>query len=120
MATKNEDRPTREQELRDELELAWGIIANAGGGDWKTQTEVWQDAAKRWRDRYHVILDLPPSDAATEAAREMQARVLKACDDVADDYRSVHGVEDARIVAHVIADTKLRIQALPLSTPVPK
>ena len=33
------------------LDLAWGIIANAGGGDWATQTAEWKDAAERWRDR---------------------------------------------------------------------
>jgi hypothetical protein len=35
----------------DELEAAWGIIANAGGGDWTTQSAEWRDAATRWRDR---------------------------------------------------------------------
>ena len=34
------------------LEAAWGIIANAGNGDWTTQTPEWQDAAARWRDEY--------------------------------------------------------------------
>ncbi len=37
----------------DLLEAAWGIIANAGGGDWTTQTPEWQEAAARWRDAYH-------------------------------------------------------------------
>jgi hypothetical protein len=40
----------------DVLEAAWGIIANAGGGDWTKETQMWQDAAARWRDRYHAIL----------------------------------------------------------------
>lgn len=34
-----------------ELEAAWGIIANAGNGDWGRETTEWQDAAARWRDR---------------------------------------------------------------------
>jgi hypothetical protein len=38
------------------LEEAWGIIANAGGGDWKTQTIEWQKAVAGWRDRYHKVL----------------------------------------------------------------
>jgi hypothetical protein len=46
-------REAKNERLVDELELAWGIIANAGGGDWETQTKEWQDAATRWRDRYH-------------------------------------------------------------------
>jgi hypothetical protein len=41
---------------RDLLELAWGIIANAGGGDWSTQTQEWQDAAVRWRERWFAAL----------------------------------------------------------------
>jgi hypothetical protein len=40
----------------DLLESAWGIIANAGGGDWTTQTAEWQEAARRWRDSYHEAI----------------------------------------------------------------
>ena len=55
--------------LADELESAWGIIANAGGGDWTKETPEWQEAAAKWRDRYHALLmpnaklrrDAPPS-----------------------------------------------------------
>lgn len=37
---------------RDELlEAAWGIIANAGQGNWATQGDEWIGAAERWRDR---------------------------------------------------------------------
>jgi len=36
--------------LREDLELAWGIIANASGGDWSKESQEWQDAANRWRD----------------------------------------------------------------------
>ncbi len=39
------------------IEAAWGIIANAGGGDWSKESEDWQWAAKAWRDRYHAMLD---------------------------------------------------------------
>lgn len=38
------------------LETAWGIIANAGGGDWETQTEDWREAAGKWREAYHDYL----------------------------------------------------------------
>jgi hypothetical protein len=35
------------------LEAAWGLIANAGGGNWEdTQTHEWMQAAERWRDEY--------------------------------------------------------------------
>ena len=48
---------SKEQEYLDHLELAWGIIANSSGGDWKRESEEWQLAAVRWRDRYHDFLN---------------------------------------------------------------
>ena len=57
----------RVQVLTDELELAWGIIANAYGGDWELASKAsgWKKAAIAWRDRYHKIIDSElPSDAA--------------------------------------------------------
>lgn len=38
--------------LREQLEMAWGIIANAGGGDWQKESQEWQAAAAKWRDRF--------------------------------------------------------------------
>lgn len=38
------------------IDLAWGLIANAGGGDWMTQTAEWREAAGRWREGYHLVL----------------------------------------------------------------
>ncbi len=37
------------------LERAWGIIANAGGGDWGVESRDWLSAASTWRDDYHAI-----------------------------------------------------------------
>lgn len=37
------------------LDSAWGLIANAGNGDWSTQTVEWQGAAVRWRDQYGAL-----------------------------------------------------------------
>ena len=34
--------------LEHKLDLAWGIIANAGGGNWKNETKEWQEAATKW------------------------------------------------------------------------
>jgi hypothetical protein len=42
----------------DAIEDAWGIIANAYGGDWSKAPSEWREAAERWRDQ-HVIV-LPP------------------------------------------------------------
>jgi hypothetical protein len=44
--------------LREGMEVAWGVIANAGGGDWATQSAEWAQAAARWRDEHwHTALD---------------------------------------------------------------
>jgi len=43
-------------DMHDMLETAWGIIANAWGGDWTQANLDWQRAATRWRDRYHQRL----------------------------------------------------------------
>lgn len=43
----------------DLLEVAWGIIANAGHGDWANETPDWQEAAARWRAQYHASLRAP-------------------------------------------------------------
>jgi len=43
--------------LMDGMEEAWGIIANAGGGNWETQTKEWQEAAANWRDEeWHTAI----------------------------------------------------------------
>ena len=39
-------------EASDLLMLAWGVIANTGGGNWDTQSEDWKHAAARWRDKW--------------------------------------------------------------------
>ena len=54
MAGITEDAPPSEPTM-DLLETAWGIIANAGW-DGMAQTPGWQEAAVRWRDRYHEVL----------------------------------------------------------------
>ena len=56
-------------EMIDLLESAWGIIANAGGGDWTTQTDDWQIAAARWREKYH---NLPEMKLNKEAPVEVE------------------------------------------------
>jgi hypothetical protein len=37
---------------RDLIEWAWGVIANAGGGNWDKETAEWREAAGKWRDAY--------------------------------------------------------------------
>jgi len=43
-------------EQRAQLEMAWVIIANAGGGNWGREHPDWEAAAIRWRDQYHDLL----------------------------------------------------------------
>ncbi len=51
---------------RDLLELAWGIIANAGGGDWEKESKEWQDAAIKWRDNYFATLKQVSREASLQ------------------------------------------------------
>lgn len=50
----------------DLLEAAWGIIANAYGGDWSLASEAsgWKKAAEKWRDKYHA--QLPVCESSLE------------------------------------------------------
>lgn len=42
------------------LESAWGLIANAWGGNWDEAPPEWKEAAERWRDRvWHPSLGDP-------------------------------------------------------------
>lgn len=34
------------------LDSAWGLIANAGGGDWEKETPEWRTTATRWKKHY--------------------------------------------------------------------
>lgn len=44
---------SREREDCLSCEIAWGIIANAFGGDWSKASADWRGAAERWRDEWH-------------------------------------------------------------------
>jgi hypothetical protein len=38
-------------------EMAWGIIANAGEGDWDKESKDWKYCAENWREEYHKLLN---------------------------------------------------------------
>ena len=48
----------------DLLESAWGLIANAYGGNWEDANEDWISAAHRWRESYHA--QRPPCEHSLE------------------------------------------------------
>lgn len=53
--SKTETVPSGDTVLKDLLETAWGIIANASNGDWTKESPEWQHAAIRFRDSYFKI-----------------------------------------------------------------
>lgn len=48
------------------LERAWVLLANAGNGNWDTETKRWKASAESWRDDYHNWLDARRFEEADE------------------------------------------------------
>lgn len=75
-------RPTEIEALRDAVEMAWGIIANAGGGEWSNETSAWQEAAKRWRDESLPLIwresSLPRGGEGEDARRLVPETLIGA------------------------------------------
>jgi hypothetical protein len=60
---------TAEQKNVKLLELsmdAWGLIANAYGGNWQNAPREWQVAAARWREGFHGMLNTANAGEAGE------------------------------------------------------
>lgn len=51
---------------------AWGLIANAGEGNWERESPAWQKAAVTWRDNWHRYLR--ENTMTTRGAREDEYR----------------------------------------------
>ena len=52
-----------DEKIGNALELAWGLIANAYGGDWELASDEWRETAIRWRDEHwHPFLDSSGGD----------------------------------------------------------
>lgn len=62
----------------DLLHIAWGIIANAHGGNWDDASEEWHAAAARWRDEYHNTLIEPNVTIAEEVASALLVMLAAA------------------------------------------
>jgi len=64
-------------DLIHRLEIAWGIIANAHGGNWLDASQDWQDAASRWRDEmFHKTLDECGGHAAARKLSDPQPEAV--------------------------------------------
>lgn len=99
----------------DLLERAWGLIANAGGGNWETQDPAWIEAAKWWRDTWHTLMVDAPATAgrwrplmSPEAKAQMRADLVEAADNrkaILDYYRSLNldsaGLFDLLVQRHM-------------------
>jgi hypothetical protein len=46
----------RAVEADELLYLAWGVIANVRNGNWEGESDEWQAAAVRWRDRWSASI----------------------------------------------------------------
>ncbi len=57
-------------EAGDLLMLAWGVIANAGHGNWGLETLEWQEAAGLWRDKWHAYLNRAIAPSVEAMQRE--------------------------------------------------
>jgi hypothetical protein len=68
------------RKAQDHLEIAWGVIANAGVslGDWSSMTPEWREAAEKWRDRWHEMLSA--NAAGQGAAKPYPAPACSASD----------------------------------------
>lgn len=55
-ATAMSDPPPISTPMGDAAEMLWVVLANVSGGNWKEQSQEWQDAAARWRDNYFAVL----------------------------------------------------------------
>lgn len=70
-------------------EIAWGIIANASGGDWTKQSSIWKEAAARWRDNYFLKHSPVPSMEAIKDREKMLAGIH------AEEYAEAANTEQA-------------------------
>lgn len=74
--------------MRDCMEHAWGLIANAGGGEWAKEGAEWQHGAKTWRETFTKL-----QSAFCALNRETEGRAPYWRDLMGDDAREVPGAE---------------------------
>lgn len=113
----------------DLLELAWGIIANAGGGDWERESKEWQDAASKWRDCYHGSLTSKPEGAAqwmmcpnckaerTDYEGEPD-KYLARCPSCGSEASPVSGAAQTKSIAEIVEKAASEILSMQVDEPV--
>lgn len=71
-------RPPEIHAQDDIVEMAWRIISNAGGGDWKKESPEWQVAAETFREKYHTHLRLEREIQGNRLEWEMSPAAIAA------------------------------------------
>ena len=80
---RHEDMDAAERRL-NAMEIAWGLIANAYGGDWYNAPDDWRKAAERWRDEYwHPELAIA-TEGASDAAEKPDVSKCPLCGGIVD------------------------------------
>jgi hypothetical protein len=87
-------RPGSRPSDRSMIESAWGLLANAYGGDWSSARADWRRAAERWRDAYGEYAsgsdDSPvPGSMTLEERAEAVWHLLLGRDDKIDECRII-------------------------------
>jgi hypothetical protein len=72
----------------DLVEAAWGLVANAWGGEWSQASEMWRDAATHWRAAYHESLR-SENPRAVENRQYRYMPEARLPDDLADDLMRI-------------------------------
>ncbi len=57
------------QRVADAGEMLWTVVANVSGGDWKKQSEEWQQAAARYRDEFFDSIGLGRPNPALRCSK---------------------------------------------------
>ncbi len=118
------------QRTAHELEMAWGIITNASGGDWSKQNEEWVQAAAAWEKRVMPSVGefnareknkaTAPEPAGPAPAANTYAGVLKSAgDEYPKPAPEPENLTDPASGPEPVAQDELEEELFPSSTPGP-